>query len=191
MWGATPRSGKLRGFVFYFNPRTPCGVRPPRQHRKIRGWWNFNPRTPCGVRLAANVVELARFRFQSTHPVWGATGHDAARPLRRHISIHAPRVGCDTWHPTTPEAGTNFNPRTPCGVRLAGKWGNGTDRKFQSTHPVWGATKLTDGSTVDQQFQSTHPVWGATPSCFLLSRCFTYFNPRTPCGVRLRPPSWR
>ena len=33
---------------------------------------------------------------------------------------------------------------------------------FQSTHPVWGATKgfYTFGKPV--KFQSTHPVWGAT-----------------------------
>ena len=35
--------------LLHFNPRTPCGVRQPRQ-----SWTgapgNFNPRTPCGVR---------------------------------------------------------------------------------------------------------------------------------------------
>ena len=78
--------------------------------------------------------------FQSTHPVWGATitllvvgvhrpisihaprvGCDLAPanaiPLRR-ISIHAPRVGCDNGGVALCKAFVDFNPRTPCGVRL-------------------------------------------------------------------------
>ena len=34
---------------------------------------------------------------------------------------------------------------------------------FQSTHPVWGATrKGEDVAVLHDKFQSTHPVWGAT-----------------------------
>ena len=33
------------------------------------------------------------------------------------ISIHAPRVGCDDYHPESFRLGYYFNPRTPCGVR--------------------------------------------------------------------------
>ena len=33
-------------------------------------------------------------------------------------------------------------------------------------------------------FQSTHPVWGATPTRCNFIALKTYFNPRTPCGVR-------
>ena len=52
-------------------------------------------------------------RFQSTHPVRGATlllsrGH---APLA--ISIHAPREGCDVTHPSASTPSTDFNPRTP------------------------------------------------------------------------------
>ena len=35
---------------FYFNPRTPCGVRPTVLHYGLLRRY-FNPRTPCGVRL--------------------------------------------------------------------------------------------------------------------------------------------
>ena len=34
------------------------------------------------------------------------------------------------------------------------------------------------------KFQSTHPLRGATLRCMLSVRCFRDFNPRTPCGVR-------
>ena len=38
-----------RHAVAYFNPRTPCGVRPIAR-RSLIGRPDFNPRTPCGVR---------------------------------------------------------------------------------------------------------------------------------------------
>ena len=70
-------------------------------------------------------------------------GCDADACLGKHfigISIHAPRVGCDA---------------TEQEIRQH-------NQRFQSTHPVWGATKFME-----------EPVWG-----------FEDFNPRTPCGVR-------
>ena len=110
------------------------------------------------LRLAAR-----EYAFQSTHPVWGATGVQW-------------RTGKSTKH---------FNPRTPCGVRQHGIIKIGGTSQFQSTHPVWGAT-IALAMTLDyltdfnprtpcgvrhwysatecphRTFQSTHPVWGAT-----------------------------
>ena len=57
-------------------------------------------------------------KFQSTHPVWGATRYHMGAFTDKKISIHAPRVGCDT------------------NVERAELW----QLQFQSTHPVWGAT---------------------------------------------------
>ena len=55
---------------------------------------------------------------------------------------------------------------------------------FQSTHPVWGATNTAKRIWSLLTFQSTHPVWGATlVLCHRRRRC-PNFNPRTPCGVR-------
>ena len=36
-------------------------------------------------------------RFQSTHPVRGATGVKSGSQLYTTISIHAPREGCDSF----------------------------------------------------------------------------------------------
>ena len=82
-------------------------------------------------------------KFQSTHPLRGATGchlvydwrcqghfnprtpcgvrplHQPLRPVHRHISIHAPLAGCDSDRNTPSSADMHFNPRTPCGVRPA------------------------------------------------------------------------
>ena len=123
---------------------------------------HFNPRSPCGerpVRLGENILDL---KFQSTLPVWGATGlpdgpkdrtdisihaprvgSDGAgqvRPFCQVISIHAPRVGSDKSDQAPNIDQTHFNPRSPCGER-PGKialWR--LTHEFQSTLPVWGAT---------------------------------------------------
>ena len=79
---------------------------------------------------------------------------------------------------------------------------------FQSTRPVWGATKVGtvykttgkvsihaprvgrdlggDKAASLALFQSTRPVWGATCPFFVLTRYHKCFNPRAPCGARLR-----
>ena len=57
--------------------------------------------------------------FQSTHPVWGATIVGKDLELAPYISIHAPRVGCDAAGNLDGPAAIDFNPRTPCGVRLS------------------------------------------------------------------------
>ena len=124
-----------------FNPRTPCGVRPDVPLFDIPKPGDFNPRTPCGVRL---------IRQSSAFPTNG-------------ISIHAPHAGCDSgrckrWnvkrlfqstHPMrgateepaiTIRKNTNFNPRTPCGVRLVQEVTAAAGQLFQSTHPMRGAT---------------------------------------------------
>ena len=126
-----------------------------------------------------------RYTFQSTLPVWGATGRgvgqadgvqisihaprvgsDAVQRLAGQvyeISIHAPRVGSDTSSVFSPRFPTDFNPRSPCGERpLPSKWWT-TSHAFQSTLPVWGATTDTTRRSLSITFQSTLPVWGATP----------------------------
>ena len=116
--GATTYSAALGTTLDNFNPRTPCGVRPQSESIGRRRLENFNPRTPCGVR----------------------------RLLRRHrlrklpISIHAPRAGCDILTPRKKTLFMHFNPRTPCGVRQKCIVIYQLSRKFQSTHPVRGAT---------------------------------------------------
>ena len=57
---------------------------------------------------------------------------------------------------------TDFNPRSPCGERLENKLDSGENFKFQSTLPVWGATRKQ--AAREQQAQ--------------------HFNPRSPCGER-------
>ena len=78
--------------------------------------------------------------FQSTHPVWGATVCIPVSVFHHAISIHAPRVGCDTLSFTTAFAWviSIHAPRVGCDMSTFGMFS--TCLRFQSTHPVWGAT---------------------------------------------------
>ena len=101
--------------------------------------------------------------FQSTLPVWGATLclHFLIKPI--NISIHAPRVGSDETLEGGVSNKNNFKPRSPCGERRAGD----------------GTRVLYNG-----RFQSTLPVWGATRHCSCSGAGICNFNPRSPCGER-------
>ena len=64
----------------------------------------------------------------------------AAPGLAGRISIHAPRVGSDTVRPV---------------------W-RGSESKFLSTLPAWGATAAANFPRNVFAFLSTLPAWGAT-----------------------------
>ena len=103
----------------------------------------------------------------------------------RLISIHAPLAGCDSHALGILRSMVYFNPRTPCGMRLAGLPSRRCMPLFQSTHPLRGATSLSEYVPTPSIFQSTHPLRGATASMRSTSISPINFNPRTPCGVRL------
>ena len=172
----------------------------------LRILFYFNPRSPCGERQPKHGRDFLYPPFQSTLPVWGATLLRAWLPFwkfyfnprspcgERHqlkrddpyifISIHAPRVGSDTSSSAARSGGRDFNPRSPCGERLRQLGSLNSWILFQSTLPVWGATKLLPGLNKLLGFQSTLPVWGATVKLFLKGVFNLYFNPRSPCGER-------
>ena len=116
-----------------------------------RDWTIISPRTQSLL-------------FQSTRPVWGATGGRLKCRLVLDISIHAPRVGRDAQEQQ---------------AKL-------TTILFQSTRPVWGATSASCGTLSGAVFQSTRPVWGATRQTADRAAAQSDFNPRAPCGARRR-----
>ena len=101
--------------------------------------------------------------FQSTHPLRGATSGIYKAYSWIKISIHAPLAGCDG-------AGNNRGsvdklisihaPLAGCDRGIASA--NSSLGRFQSTHPLRGATRLTEVLPTQQAFQSTHPLRGAT-----------------------------
>ena len=125
-------------------------------------------------------------KFQSTHPVWGATfldlhhcvvdshfnprtpyGVRRTQPWQNRsicsISIHAPRMGCDQPPPPLTRMASHFNPRTPYGVRLPHDGDHAAPCGISIHAPRMGCDKQGGNVlTYGQIFQSTHPVWGAT-----------------------------
>ena len=61
------------------NPKIGISIHAPRagcdsaDRPSIAAGWYFNPRTPCGVRRGTNGGKDGKAGFQSTHPVRGAT----------------------------------------------------------------------------------------------------------------------
>ena len=122
------------------------------------------------------------------------------------ISIHAPLAGCDLRHGGVQRVHEHFNPRTPCGVRLAAVRSELEQANFNPRTPCGVRPHLLlfpssccnfnprtpcgvrRGST-DQALQvidiSIHaPLAGCDRPYPALRRCQANFNPRTPCGVR-------
>ena len=125
-------------------------------------------------------------RFQSTHPVWDATGvlqfllhaHVDFNPripygmrpsLSNHsrcvsrISIHASRMGCDVACAVCSTVTFDFNPRIPYGMRREVLVLSMTSMLISIHASRMGC----DHSSVLHPptkwlFQSTHPVWDAT-----------------------------
>ena len=65
-------------------------------NRKIENK-HFNPRTPCGVRHVDVPIEQLEYRISIHAPRVGCDSYpDRCIDIRQRISIHAPRVGCDT-----------------------------------------------------------------------------------------------
>ena len=96
VWGATCGISIPCASPLHFNPRTPCGVRPSKPSTG-GGSTQFQSTHPVwGATMAEDQEEVGTYGFQSTHPVWGATEHLATHPVEVN----------------------DFNPRTPCGVRL-------------------------------------------------------------------------
>ena len=117
--------------------------------------------------LIAIKLRLSR-EFQSTHPVRGATTIGSWVQKASEISIHAPRAGCDEMMDIPARMQSNFNPRTPCGVRRVKMVYVIIIKGFQSTHPVRGATGYVAKIMGAEVFQSTHPVRGATANLTVL-----------------------
>ena len=121
----------------------------------------------------------------SAHFMQDVTGNLFHKIDGRFIPIHASRVGCDKSACNPFVLRGCFNPRIPCGMRRGDALRAEIKALFQSTHPVWDATRFAQWDIprnivsihasrvgcdpalerlIDyrHQFQSTHPVWDAT-----------------------------
>ena len=169
---------------------------------------HFNPRTPYGVRRRLVNASLGQLLFQSTHPLRGATQDDAIKVAYSGISIHAPLTGCDmirilrmmvrlkfqSTHPlrgattglrTICLATTNFNPRTPYGVRLLAVSLALPVKDFNPRTPYGVRRNLRVCSLPSLRISIHAPLTGCDSANSTSSSAPGDFNPRTPYGVRL------
>ena len=107
---------------------------------------NFNPRTPCGVRQLCCQPQIRPLPISIHAPLAGCDTTAENRGIFGSISIHAPLAGCDHDHHHRQQ--------------------------------------------LIQRFQSTHPLRGATSPARRCGARQRDFNPRTPCGVRRGPDGW-
>ena len=97
---------------------------------------DFNPRAPCGVRHKNDGNWRGEQRFQSTHPVRGATWQERARSTSRHNFNPRTPCGVRRWIRLLLPGTTNFNPRAPCGARPSQCGGQrGMDHDFNPRAP--------------------------------------------------------
>ena len=122
---------------------------------------HFNPRAPCGARPEAQYCRSCHLQFQSTRPVWGATGGFLMAVMRVEFQSTRPVWGA-----------------TSCCCLSRGSDG------FQSTRPVWGATTKRFRFVVCEFGFNPRAPCGARPVHRGGIRLMTGFNPRAPCGAR-------
>ena len=178
----------------------------PRYHRQ-----DFNPRPPCGGRPPAGAGQAAPSAFQSTPPVRGATprrrvrngrcrGFQSTPPVRgatgrdfdileigKAISIHAPRAGGDLSAVMRATEDSDISIHAP---RAGGDTMAAQARIYITTISIHAPRAGGDQKIIKfcwhcGRFQSTPPVRGATSLDAIARTTEGDFNPRPPCGGRL------
>ena len=172
---------------------------------------SFNPRSPCGERPRPVGGYGAPKRPVSTHAPLAGSDDSTASSRRQcsRVSTHAPLAGSDKAPGAQRPRGIGFNPRSPCGERPGSCEGCAIAGWFQPTLPLRGATYVDAYGVLHVQFQPTLPLRGATHSALGRGRgpcgfqptlplrgatggprratiCIECFNPRSPCGERLK-----
>ena len=130
--------------------------------------------------------ETCMFLFQSTHSLRSATPYSMILQFLMSVSIHALLAECDITLINNDMDEERFNPRTPCGVRPKSDFSFYNYTQFQSTHSLRSATH---GRMIGNAhlIVSIHALLAeCDPNIYCLTTTKFGFNPRTPCGVRLR-----
>ena len=181
-------------------------------HHQLAQCRRFNPRSPCGERPPFVSSIPYCLMFQSTLPVRGATLSRYIVRVGIVVSIHAPRAGSDgrfhiLVHCTrvsihAPRAGSDFPAcrcsSASCGVSIhAPRAGSdaapprpAAPRRVSIHAPRAGSDFLPFFlAPFSSSFQSTLPVRGATSRARPADGSRERFNPRSPCGERHRQPA--
>ena len=147
----------------HFNPRAPCGARPPGTRTRERNDM-ISIHAPRAGRDSRPALPGGVVRAISIHaPRAGRDAGDKYITGSNCISIHAPLAGCDVEHiQHTVWFSPYFNPRAPCGARQGDHLG-GTPLRAISIHAPHAGRDRCRRSDRRGKY---------------------YFNPRAPCGAR-------
>ena len=146
--------------------------------------WYFNPRTPYGMRHRVS-VSWSSWTWISIHaPLTGCDNRFTMFLKLLQISIHAPLTGCDISMCMLHDSFENFNPRTPYGMRLMEKFKICRRNWFQSTHPLRDATQCSVHWSNRVIYFNPRTPYGMRHYLYSHSFMPRDFNPRTPYGMR-------
>ena len=125
-------------------------------------------------------------RRTSDRPSFCGVRLDPAQNAARGSDFN-PRTPCGVRlekYGTQIEKGPNFNPRTPCGVRPSSLCEGQNGRYFNPRTPC--GVRLDHGFDIHRPYIiSIHaPLAGCDRRFRLVRDLLEHFNPRTPCGVR-------
>ena len=124
-------------------------------------------------------------QFQPTRPLRGATNMGRRKlPARLNFNPRAPCGARLASLGAMFHCDTNFNPRAPCGARRCELSLLLCQFVFQPTRPLRGAT--VSPSKIRNLYNiSTHaPLAGRDRTASSMKRPRRHFNPRAPCGAR-------
>ena len=149
--------------------------------------WTISIHAPlAGCDVSHHSHPTPNFRFQSTHPLRGATApHRTATPASCHFN---PRTPCGVRRRCTTRGhrrSRHFNPRTPCGVRHKVAGARDDARNISIHAPLAGCDQV-KRRCFDHRihFNPRTPCGVRQRSRAMMPKSHRHFNPRTPCGVR-------
>ena len=145
---------------------------------------DFNPRSPCGERPNSDEDEGRNGIFQSTLPLRGATTGTGYIPADVPISIHAPLAGSDRFASGGYISGPDFNPRSPCGERLAVVVPAALQVCISIHAPLAGSDSHGLTSSKNDLISIHAPLAGSDHNNRKDCAEQSDFNPRSPCGER-------
>ena len=141
------------------------------------------PRVGCDK--AGGMSALVDMEFQSTHPVWGATRNKSTKNNRLEFQSTHPVWGATAVQAAERHGNQDFNPRTPCGVRLISSMEIFLLSKISIHAPRVGCDFHEWCHTPHARPISIHaPRVGCDTQVTENGLYVRHFNPRTPCGVR-------
>ena len=168
----------------------------------------FNPRAPCGARQDLEDALAEAFEFQSTRPMRGATVPPCTCRGRQVFQSTRPMRGA-TLNNIDIDSQERFQSTRPMRGATKVKAAIVSNKQFQSTRPMRGATWLRRdldylyavsihaphagrdpfrSASRQGWIVSIHaPHAGRDRTAATMSSGTGCFNPRAPCGARLRP----